>query len=283
MITTDSFLSLFPEFSSSIPDASPPPSVKNVNLALSTDRYIASFEIAENVNAIVSYVKLDSAILIADRGHWRLRILQLENPFSKTIGQLRYSINDDPFFNVVLNSDSSVTNALGFKSATALGSDPLTGADPIPAKLNIIFSDSTLAYTETQQPDPPERLRFESFKEAVLNGFKAKQYMERFAVTEYSQGTIDRIEGLLVAHIACIVFLSKEDGGNISGDEQSISWSSGGVNFSTSRIERAQFLRDPYLSRTRYGSELAFYLRQSGPAILTLGTDNSSINAGELE
>ena len=281
MITADSFLSLFPEFSSSIPDASPPPSVKNVNLALSTDRYIASFEIAENVNAIVSYVKLDSAN--ADRGHWRLRILQLENPFSKTIGQLRYSINDDPFFNVVLNSDSSVTNVLGFKSATALGSDPLTGADPIPAKLNIIFSDSTLAYTETQQPDPPERLRFESFKEAVLGTFKAKQYMERYAITEYSQGTIDRIEGLLVAHIACIVFLSKEAGGNISGDEQSISWSSGGVNFSTSRIQRDQFLRDPYLSRTRYGSELAFYLRKSGPGIITLGSDSASIKPGELE
>lgn len=74
------------------------------------------------------------------------------------------------------------------------------------------------------------------------------------------------IKCLYVAHLALLTWLPRNglSPAIVLGDNSGQTASEGKISVSYSRIGYAQFLNDPFLSLTMYGSELAHYLRQGG-------------------
>lgn len=70
---------------------------------------------------------------------------------------------------------------------------------------------------------------------------------------------------LYVAHISLLTFLprNKITSEIAFGDLASQSASEGSVSFNYNRPSYSEFLTDPYLALTKYGSELAFHMRQN--------------------
>ena len=278
VLSLETFLALFPEFKEHIP-AVPESTVQIGEFAFEDDRFTRTIPVA-NTEVTIDYVQLASDDA-PDRGRWPLTFGQLANPFDpKTIKALKFKEENGPLFRTSpLSVDSAIVNDLAFKSTSAYAQDPdaVSGSSSVRLQFNLILNDDSLVFDDAAPAIPEERTRFESFKNSVLDSIKIRQYMDRLS-TGYSESTYERVQGLLVAHIASLVFLNKEAGGQISGDESSSSVSEGGLSVSTGRIGFDQFLQDPYLSRTRYGAELAFYLRGAGgPGILAVNGGSGSL------
>lgn len=282
-LTIDSFLSIFPEFNSVIP-AIPDSNVRIEDFNFSTDRFTRVININSNLQATLSYVQVASTTA-ADRGRWLLVFGQIANPFDpKTVKALKFKPRDgNMFLTSPLSVDATSTNALTYKSTTSYTVDPdsVSGSDGVYLQYNIILNDDSLVFDDVAPDTPAERTRFTTLINAVTSFFHTESYLSRFK-TGINESVLMRVQGLLVAHIASLVFLNKAAGGQFAGDESSFSVSEGGFSVSSGRITYDQFLSDPYLSRTRYGAELAFYLRASGPAMLTVNEGTAAVQTGEV-
>ena len=85
-----------------------------------------------------------------DRGRWRITFHggQTDNPFPKGIKSLRVAIGSANPVTIPLTVDSSVTNALAYKSTNALGADPVANTNDFSLQYNFVFTDDTSAYEE---------------------------------------------------------------------------------------------------------------------------------------
>ena len=73
------------------------------------------------------------------------------------------------------------------------------------------------------------------------------------------------LSSLYIAHISLLTFLprNKITPEIAFGDLDSQSASEGSITFGYKRPSYSEFLTDPYLALTKYGSELAFHIRQN--------------------
>ena len=275
-LTLEDFLSIFPEFASKIP-VLPTSDIRIQEFSFETDRFTRTINLTRNIQATLQYVQIGSSD-VDERGRWILTLGQLANPFSpKTISSIKFKEEGGSLFlTSPLEVDSSSTNALSYHSTNPYTANPsfLSGSSDLTLQYNLILNDDSLVFDDVPPAVPAERLRFQSFMDALLDRSKNwESYLTRLG-NSLNDATLKRIHALLIAHIASLVFLNKEAGGQVAGDEASVSTGEGGLNISTGRVEYGQFLRDPYLSRTRYGAELAFYLRSAGPAFTSAGLRN---------
>ncbi len=104
-----------------------------------------------------------------------------------------------------------------------------------------------------------EETAFERFITRTAETFNLEPF------DSYSTDTQSYILHLYIAHVAELSFLPRH--GKIPqmvfGDQSSASVSEGAFSATYNRINYDEFMTDPYLSITAYGSELAHYIRKS--------------------
>ena len=142
----------------------------------------------------------------------------------------------------------------------------------------LLEADAFLALFPEFQPLVAEgnlqKTRLKAFADVCLCSENVPQAFP--SMTEDSP--LNYLKGLYVAHCLTLSGISRAASSTAQGDEASISIAEGGISIGASRVGYSEFLGDPYLSRTKYGSLYAHFKRSNRIPFDTAGAFMGRIN-----